>query len=154
MTQEEREEINARMLELYGYTLDDCEAVGRKANRLHKNKANQHAELPQTIERLRYRYGSYVVASRKHMGAGRGVKEYYAWQWRDYRGYMNELRELFPTEYALQLCRDEHSDLMSDMWWDVDGYRAEHIRAYRDRIKEIRLNYGLSKSRVAEFMRV
>lgn len=107
-----------------------------------------------TPERLRYRYGSYVLASRKKKGANKGYKETYAWQWTDYRGYMNALRELFPTEYALQLCREEHADLMTDMWWNVPSYRDVHIREYRDRIKAIRMEFGLSKSAVAEFMRV
>lgn len=151
MTQQEREEINARMLELYGYTLDDCEATERKASRLHKSKA----ELPPTTAyALAYRYGSYVLASRKKKGAGKGYKENYKWVWRDYRSYMNELRELFPREYAIRLCRDERDELLADRWWDGGDYRAEHIRAYRERIKAIRLSHGLSKSEVSEFMRV
>lgn len=125
-------------------------AAAKRANASHTGTESQ----AMTPERLRYMYGSYVLAKRKKKGANKGYKETYVWQWSDYRGYMDKLRELFPTEYALMLCREERNDLMSDRWWDVDGYRAEHIRAYRDRIKEIRITYGLPKSAVSEFMSV
>lgn len=107
-----------------------------------------------TPERLRFRYGSYEVVSRKKKGAGKGYKETYGWVWRDWRGYMSALRELFPSHYAIQLCREEYSDLTGDLWWDVPGYRGEHLRAYRSRITAIRKEYGLRSADVAEFMRV
>lgn len=109
---------------------------------------------PITPERLRYRYGSYEVISRKKKGAGKGYKENFGWRWRDRKGYMNELRELFPQEYALELCRDELAGLMADMWWNIPAYREQAVREHRERIKAIRLEYGLSKNAVAEFMRV
>lgn len=103
---------------------------------------------------LRYQFGSYVHAAWKHRGGGKEKKEYFKWQWTDYAGYKNALRELLPREYALLRCREEKSDLTSDRWWDVEGYRDEHIRDYRERIKELRLTYGLTRAEVAPYMRV
>lgn len=111
-------------------------------------------QKPRTPMRLAMRFGSYVLVSRKKKGAGKGHKENYEWRWNDRRAYMDELRELSPRDYALLLCRDELDELLADTWWDVPGYRDEHIRAYRARIKAIRLEHGLSKSDVARFMRV
>lgn len=107
-----------------------------------------------TPDRLRYEFGGYELASRKKKGAGKGYKECHEWRWRDRAGYMAALRERFPREYAIRLCRDEREELLADRWWDFGEYRAEHVRAYRERIKAIRLEHGLSKSDVEEFMRV
>lgn len=110
--------------------------------------------LPMTPDRLRYMYGGYVLASRKKKGAGKGYKETYRWQWHDYKGYRNALREQFPREYGLMCCREERECFTADTWWDTPDYRDEAIRDYRDRVKAIRLEYGLTKSEVSEFMRV
>lgn len=151
LTEDERGEINARMLELYGYTLDDCEAAERYARRQQKRQSDP---MPTTASSLRLRFGGYVLASRKKKGAGKGYKETYEWRWRDYKGYMAALRELSPTDYALRLCRDERECLLCDRWWDTPDYRGERLREYRSRITAIRKEHGLTSSEVAEFMRV
>lgn len=70
------------------------------------------------------------------------------------RAYLNELEAIDRKECGLLLCRIEFSDMNDDRWWDVPDYRDEAIREYRERIRGIRMNYGLSKSEVAGFMRV
>lgn len=104
--------------------------------------------------KLRYKYGSYVHKSWKHMGAGKETKEYFKWKWDNFAGYLNELRDLSPRDYALTLLEIERKDFTDDRWWDVPDYRKEAIKNYRERVKSIRLKYGLSKSDVACFMRV
>lgn len=128
--------------------------AGLDAAKRAANPTGDEYPLPMTKDGLAYEYGSYVLASRKKKGAGKGNKETYRWQWRDYRGYRNALRELFPREYGLMCCREEQSDFACDTWWNVPDYRDEAIRDYRGRVKAIRLEYGLTKSEVSEFMRV
>lgn len=68
--------------------------------------------------------------------------------------YLRELAEESRTECGLFLCRAEWQDMHDDRWWDVPGYRDEFVRTYREKIKKLRMEYGLSKSEVSEFMRV
>ena len=70
------------------------------------------------------------------------------------RDYLKELEAIDRKGCGLFLCRIEQNDMNDDRWWDVPDYRDEAIRSYRERIKGIRMNYGLSKSEVSEFMRV
>lgn len=94
---------------------------------------------------------------RKKKGAGKGYKITYAVVWREGvkpRDYLNEFAEIDRKGCGLFLCKIEMEDFTTDRYWDVPDYRDEAIRAYRDRIKAIRLSHGLSKSEVTEFMRV
>ena len=70
------------------------------------------------------------------------------------RDYLNDLESIDRKSCGMFLCRIEHDDMTSDRWWDVPTYRDDAIRDYRSRINGIRQIYGLSKSEVAEFMRV
>lgn len=98
-----------------------------------------------------------IHTKRKSKGAGKGYKNTYEKVWSDRmtrREYLNRLEEIDPRACGLFLCRVEHDDFTSDRYWDVPDYRDEAIRSYRDKIKSIRLQYGLSKSEVSGFMRV
>ena len=101
---------------------------------------------------------AYAVRSkRKKKGKNKGYKYTYTtvWSGRVSRGeYASILRENDPREYGFFLCKLERFDFTEDRWWDTPSYREEAIRSYRDKIKSIRMLYGLSKSEVAEFMRV
>lgn len=113
-----------------------------------------HQEAPLTVDELRNRYGSYVLVSRKKRGAGKGYKEKYEWRWRDRKSYLAELRRLFPKEYGLHLCKEEKECLVTETWWNTPNYREAHIKEYRNTIKAISKEYGLSRKDTAEFMRV
>lgn len=94
---------------------------------------------------------------RKKKGAEKGYKNTYTLVWSGAmtrREYLDRLAEIDRRECGVFLCRLEAEDFRGDRFWDIDGYREEAIRAYRERIKQIRLTYGLSKSEVADFMRV
>lgn len=109
-----------------------------------------------TLRELDAKYFT-LKESRKKKGAGKGYKVSYARVWADGatpRRYLSELAEADSRACGLLLCKSEQMDMQEDRWWDVPTYRDEAIRTYRDRIKAIRLNYGLSKSEVAVFMRV
>lgn len=94
----------------------------------------------------------------KSKGAGKGTKVYvdgYVFNESLRRAdYLRELAEESRTECGLFLCRAEWQDMHDDRWWDVPGYRDEFVRTYREKIKKLRAEYGLSKSEVSEFMRV
>lgn len=70
------------------------------------------------------------------------------------RDFLNEFEEADAKACGLFLCKVEWHDMTEDRWWDVETCRADAVRAYRDRIKGLRLKYGLSKSEVEDFMRV
>lgn len=109
-----------------------------------------------TLRELDAKYFT-VRESRKKKGAGKGYKVSYDRVWTDGanpRQYLDELSQVDAAACGVLLCRAEFADMVSDRWWDVPSYRDEAIRDYRDRIKGIRLRYGLTKSAVAEFMRV
>lgn len=122
-------------------------------------KSAAHAEerkaMPMTVNRLRYRYGSYVEVSRKKKGAKKaGYKITYAWRWSDYKGYMNELRELFPAEYGLMLCEDAYELLCEDEWWNTPYYRDQHLAAFKREISEYRRQYGIPRERLTKYFSV
>lgn len=86
-----------------------------------------------------------------------GYKAFHKKVWSDRmtrREYLNRLEDIDRRECGLFLCRLERNEFNDDRYWDVPDYREEAIKSYRERIKAIRLNYGLSKSEVSEFMRV
>ena len=98
-----------------------------------------------------------IHTQKKKKGAGKGYKYTYETVWSGRitrKEYLNQLEEIDPKECGLFLCKVEHADFTEDRFWDMPGYRDEAIRNYRERIKAIRLNYGLSKSEVSKFMRV
>ena len=101
---------------------------------------------------------AYVTKARKKFkGAGKGVKYFYRTEWSGAmtrREYLTRLEEIDAKECGLFLCRLEQTEMHDDRWWDMPTYRDEAIKAYRGRIKAIRLRYGLSQSEVSEFMRV
>lgn len=94
---------------------------------------------------------------RKKKGAGKGYKEYVEVSFNESltrRDYLRELAEVDKTACGLFLCKVEHEGFTTDRYWDVPDYRDEAIKDYRGRIRAIRMDYGLSKNAVAEFMRV
>lgn len=98
-----------------------------------------------------------VHTTKKKKGANKGYKYTYTTVWSGAmtrREYLSRLAEIDRKECGLFLCKLEHSDFTSDRYWDVPDYRDEAIRNYRERIKSIRMQYGLSKSEVSGFMRV
>lgn len=136
MTKQELDDLNAKMLEAYGYTYTDCVKLCSKLDK----------------EPMAEPYGSYVVASRKKKGAGKGYKTTYRWEWRDYRGWRKELAESRPKEYALLLCSEELATFEDDtMRWND---RRAQANDYRRAIAKIRKEYGLTSNDVARFMRV
>lgn len=95
--------------------------------------------------------------ARKKKGAGKGYKVTYSMVWREGMrpcDYLNELAETDRTAAGRLLCNAEFTDLMTDQWWNVPSYRAEHLRQYRSRITAIRKRYGMKSADVAEFMKV
>lgn len=109
-----------------------------------------------TIRELNAKYFD-TKETRKKKGAGKGYKVSYTKVWREGVkpcDYLNELNSIDRTACGILLCRIEFDDLIADMWWDVPGYRGEHLKAYRSRITAIRKQYGLRSADVAEFMRV
>lgn len=100
-------------------------------------------------------YAIHTKAKKK--GAGKGYKYTHTTVWSDRitrREYLNRLEEIDRRECGLFLCKVERDDFNGDRYWDVPDYREQAIRSYRERIKTIRMQYGLSKSEVSEFMRV
>lgn len=98
-----------------------------------------------------------IRTTKKKKGANKGYKYTYEMVWSGRmtrREYLNRLEEIDRHKCGLFLCKLEHFDFTDDRWWDVPNYRDEAIKSYRERIKSIRLQYGLSKSEVSEFMRV
>lgn len=98
-----------------------------------------------------------IRTTKKKKGANKGYKYTYESVWSGAitrREYLNRLEEIDRRECGLFLCRLERNDFTDDRYWDVPGYRDEAIKTYRERIKSIRLRYGLSQSEVSEFMRV
>lgn len=105
---------------------------------------------------LRSRY--YMTKVRvKHMGKNKKDKMFYSVEWNPSKTRKDFLKEYEKTDRkgcGLFLCRVEWNDFTEDRWWDVSDYREAAIKDYRGRIKGIRAKYGLSKSEVADFMRV
>lgn len=105
---------------------------------------------------LRSKY--YVTKVRvKRMGKNKKDKLFYSVEWNPSetrRAFLDEYNKTDPKGCGLFLCKVEWNDFTEDRFWDVPDYRDEAIRAYRKRINGIRSKYGLSKSEVADFMRV
>lgn len=98
-----------------------------------------------------------IRTEKKKKGANKGYKYTYTKVWSDRmtrREYLNHYAEIDPHGCGLFLCRLEQNEMNDDRYWDVPSYRDEAIKSYRERIKSIRMRYGLSKSEVSEFMRV
>lgn len=100
----------------------------------------------------------YVTKTRvKHMGKNKNDKKFYSIEWNEAmtrRDFIMEYGEADPKGCGLFLCKVERNDFADDRWWDIPGYRDEAISTYRERIKAIRVRYGLTKSEVAQFMTV
>lgn len=91
------------------------------------------------------------------MGRNKPDKKFYSMEWNPEttrRDFVDEYAKTDPKGCGLFLCKVEWNDFTGDRWWDAPGYRDRAVRNYRDRIKAIRMSYGLSKSDVAGFMRV
>lgn len=105
---------------------------------------------------LRSKY--YVTKVRvKHMGKNKKDKLFYSVEWNPSltrRAFVDEYAKADQKGCGLFLCHVEFNDFTEDKWWNVPTYRDEAVRAYRKRINGIRSKYGLSKSEVADFMRV
>lgn len=105
---------------------------------------------------LRQKY--YVDKIRlKKKGANKGYKKIVTREWnpdRTRREFLLEYEAVDRKGCGLFLCKVEFNDFTEDRYWDVPEYRDEAVRTYRERIRSIRNGYGLSKSEVAEFMRV
>lgn len=104
-------------------------------------------------------YAKYTETreSRKKKGAGKGYKVTVRTQWRDgmsMYGFMSELRQTNRIAYAIELCRVEFANMVTDRWWDCDACRKSEIKAYRSRIAAIRKEYGLSYETVSGFYNV
>lgn len=98
-----------------------------------------------------------IRTTKKKKGAGKGYKYTYESVWSGAitrREYLNRMEDIDRRECGLFLCKLEQSDFTDDRYWDVPDYRDEAIKSYRERIKSIRLKYGLSKSEVSDYMRV
>lgn len=98
-----------------------------------------------------------IHTTKKKKGANKGYKYTYTKVWSGAmtrKEYLIKFAEIDLRECGLFLCDIEHRDFTEDRYWDIPDYRDEAIRGYRERIKSIRLKYGLSKSEVACFMRV
>lgn len=107
---------------------------------------------PMTADELRRKYQRRIVR-KWSKGAKGGYKYDCRIEWTDYGAFLRELRELFPREYALELCQIELNDLKTDRWWDTPEFRAMWLTEYRRRITSIRKQYGLTSAEVSEFMR-
>lgn len=109
-----------------------------------------------TLHELDKKY--FVTRTMRHTrGADKGDKVRCERVWRDNvtpAQYLNELAGADSLACGRLLCEVEKSDLLTDRWWDVPGYRVEHLTMYRRRITEIRKRYGMTSKDVAEFMRV
>lgn len=95
--------------------------------------------------------------TKKAKGTNKGYKYTHTIVWSGAmtrKEYLDKYAEIDRHGCGIFLCKIEQDDFTTDRWWDVPSYRDEAIRDYRDRIKSIRLNYGLTKSEVSEFMRV
>lgn len=98
-----------------------------------------------------------IHTTKKKKGAGKGYKYTYESVWSDAmtrREYLTRLEEIDRKECGLFLCRLEHTEFTDDRYWNIPDYRDEAIKSYRERIKAIRMRYGLSKSEVSDYMRV
>lgn len=98
-----------------------------------------------------------IREQKKKKGAGKGYKISYEKVWGgriSRREYLTEFARIDRIECGLFLCKVEHHEMTSDRYWDVPSYREEAIREYRERIRRIRAEYGLSKKQCEEFMRV
>ena len=98
-----------------------------------------------------------IHTKKKKKGADKGYKYTYTTVWSGAMTraeYLKRLAEIDPRECGLFLCKVERCDFTEDRWWEGTSYEAEAIKGYRDRIKSIRQQYGLSKSDVSDYMRV
>ena len=98
-----------------------------------------------------------IRTTKKKKGANKGYKYTYVTVWSGAMTraeYISKLAEIDRKECGLFLCKVEQNEMVSDRWWEGTTYETEAIRAYRDRIKSIRVQYGLSKSDVSDYMRV
>lgn len=98
-----------------------------------------------------------IHTQKKKKGANKGYKYTYTKVWSGAMTraeYLSKLADIDRRECGLFLCKVEWNDFKEDRWWDVPSYRDEAVKSYRERIKAIRMQYGLSKSDVARFMRV
>lgn len=149
-TEQERNEVNERMLELYGFSLDECVELSYKL----RNVGAWSNPSPLTKINAEV-YSS--KATKKKKGAGKGYKYTYTKVWSDRMTraeYLNRLAGIDRRQCGLFLCKVELNELTGDRWWDVPGYRAAHLKAYRSRITSIRKEYGLTSTEVSGFMRV
>lgn len=101
------------------------------------------------MNELRKNYGRYVVNDYDKHGHPR-----YKWVWNDFAGYLRELKRISPKDYGIALLYIERREFLSDRYWDVDGYREDAIRNYRNRLNRIRMDYGLSQKDVQPFKSV
>lgn len=150
MTRAERDEVNERMMAVLGYTLEDCAVLNYKLREIEV----WHDTTPLTILNNE---ANGIKAKKKKKGANKGYKYTYKSVWSGRitrREYLDRYEEIDRKECGLFLCRMESADFSDDRWWEGTAYEAEAIKGYRERIKGIRMQYGLSKSEVAGFMRV
>lgn len=150
MTKEERDELNERMAELYGYAYDECCELD------YKTRGVGVWSNPSPLTKLNAEAYS-VKAKKKKKGADKGHKYTYTSVWSgrvSHAEYLNRLEDIDRKECGLFLCRLEHTEFTDDDWWRGTDYEAEAVKSYRERIKGIRMRYGLTKSEVSEFMRV
>ena len=149
-TEQERYEVNERMTELYGFSLDECLELSYKLRRVEA--------WSDSTPLTKLNKSAYAVRSkRKCMGANKGYKYTYTTVWSDRMTraeYLLHLAEIDRKECGLFLCKLEFNELNEDKWWDVPGYRAAHLKGYRSKITSIRKEYGLTSSEVSGFMRV
>lgn len=142
----DRDELNATMLELYGFSYDDCCRLAWRYG------VGADKEPPSVRE---IKGGFYTLHSQKKFkGAGLGVKNTYTVRWNEDKKRSDYLNELCPKDRGIWLCKVEKNELLGDDWWDTPTYRATHLQAYRRKITEIRKTYGLTSAEVSEFMRV
>ena len=98
-----------------------------------------------------------VRTTKKKKGADHGYKFTYEKVWSGVMTrseYLTRLEAIDARACGLFLCDIEHREMLEDRYWDTEDYRAEAIRAYREKITAFRRRYGLTKSEVARFMRV
>lgn len=149
-TQQERDEVNERMIELYGFSLDECEELSHK----FRNVKAWSDSTPLT----KLNDNAFAVrARRKKKGADKGYKYTYTTVWSGEMTraeYLNRLVGIDRRQCGLFLCRLELNELTGDRWWDVPSYRAAHLKGYRSKITAIRKEYGLTSTEVRGFMRV
>lgn len=142
----DRDELNATMLELYGFSYDDCCRLAYR----YGVGVKEEPPLSQPIK------GGYYALHRqkKFKGAGLGVKYTYTVHWNENRKRTDYLNELCPKDRGLWLCKGEYAELCADRWWDTPTYRKEHLQTYRRKITAIKKEYGLTSTEVNQFMRV